>query len=751
MFFSYNLRSLFPTILCLVISHEKHSSLSLLASWVATMKHNNKHHLALLLFPIILFCQPISAIDFVFNGFNSSSVSLYGSAVFESRILTLTNQTSFTIGRALYPKKIPTKAPNSFVYPFSTSFIFAMAPYKNVLPGHGLVFLFVPFTGIEGASAAQHLGFLNLTNDRIPNNHMLGIEFDVFSNQEFNDMNANHVGLDVNSLTSIAAADAGYWADNSRSSSSNGNSSDDDRKSFKEQKLNNGKNYQVWIDYADSLINVTMAPAGMKRPSRPLLNVSLNLSEVFEDEMYVGFTASTGQLVQSHKILAWSFSNSNFSLSERLVTTGLPSFVLPKDPFFRSKGFISGATVAGVLLVVSAATIFWFFIKRRQRKARERAEMEDWELEYWPHRITCQEIEAATKGFSEENVIGIGGNGKVYKGMLPGGTEIAVKRISHENDGMREFLAEISSLGRLKHRSLVGFRGWCKKERGVFMLIYDYMENGSLEKRLFDCDQSKMLSCEERIRILKDVASALLYLHEGWESRVLHRDIKASNVLLDKDMNGRLGDFGLARVHGHGQVPSTTRVVGTIGYMAPEVVRSGRASAQTDTFGFGVLILEVMCGRRPIEEGKPPLVEWLWKMMMEGKLLHALDERLKARGDQFDEEEVERILHLGLLCAYPDPKGRPTMRQAVKVLEGKNEVNEIEIEDMDTYLLKQMKSKDWWADYSQSSNSGFHPTFDEIRRYQSSSMSLSWTNTTMEGQAWKELNQKLAEPRFKSI
>ncbi|XP_011027823.1 PREDICTED: L-type lectin-domain containing receptor kinase VII.1-like isoform X1 [Populus euphratica] len=716
------------------------------------MKHNSKHHLALLLFPIILFCQPVSAIDFVFNGFGSSSVSLYGSAVFESRILTLTNQTSFTIGRALYSEKIPTKAPNSsFVYPFSTSFIFAMAPYKNVLPGHGLVFLFVPFKGIEGASAAQHLGFLNLTNDRSPNNHMLGIEFDVFSNQEFNDMNANHVGLDVNSLTSIAAADAGYWADNSRSSSSNGNSSDDDGKSFKEQKLNNGKNYQVWIDYADSLINVTMAPAGMKRPSRPLLNVSLNLSEVFEDEMYVGFTASTGQLVQSHKILAWSFSNSNFKLSERLVTTGLPSFVLPKDPFFRSKGFISGATVGGVLLVVSAATIFWFFIKRRQRKARERAEMEDWELEYWPHRITCQEIEAATKGFSEENVIGIGGNGKVYKGVLPGGTEIAVKRISHENGGMREFLAEISSLGRLKHRSLVGLRGWCKKERGVFMLIYDYMENGSLEKRVFDSDQSKMLSCEERIRILKDVASALMYLHEGWESKVLHRDIKASNVLLDKDMNGRLGDFGLARVHGHGQVPSTTRVVGTIGYMAPEVIRSGRASAQTDMFGFGVLILEVMCGRRPLEEGKPPLVEWLWKLMMEGKLLHALDERLKARGDQFDEEEVERILHLGLLCAYPDPKVRPTIRQAVKVLEGKNEFNENEIEDMDTYLLKQMKSKDLWADYSQSSTCGSHPTFDEIRRYQSSSMSLSWTDTTMEGQAWKELNQKLAEPRFKSI
>ncbi|KAG5246959.1 L-type lectin-domain containing receptor kinase [Salix suchowensis] len=755
MFITYNLRILFPTILCLVMSHEKHSSLSLSASWVAMRKHNNNHHLALLLLPIILFCQPVSAIDFVFNGFNSSSVSLYGSAVFESRILTLTNQTSFQIGRALYPTKIRTKAPNSsLVYPFSTSFIFAMAPYKNVLPGHGLVFLFVPFTGIEGATSAQHLGFLNITIDRSPDNHMFGIEFDVFANQEFQDMNANHVGLDVYSLTSTAAADAGYWLENSTSSGSNGNSSDDVKKYFKEQQLNNGKNYQVWIDYADSLINVTMAPAGMKRPSRPLLNVSLNLSEVFEDEMYVGFTASTGQLVQSHKILAWSFSNSNFSLSERLVTTGLPSFVIPKDPFFRSKGFISGVTVGGVLLVASAATICWFFIKRRQRKARERAEMEDWEQEYWPHRITCQEIEAATKGFSEENVIGIGGNGKVYKGVLPGGTEIAVKRISHENDGMREFLAEISSLGRLKHRSLVGLRGWCKKERGIFMLIYDYMENGSLDKKVFDCDPSKILSCGERIRILKDVASALMYLHEGWESKVLHRDIKASNVLLDKDMNGRLGDFGLARVHGHGQVPSTTRVVGTIGYMAPEIVRSGRASAQTDMFGFGVLILEVMCGRRPIEEGQPPLVEWVWRLMMEGKLLHALDERLKARGDEFEEEEVERILHLGLLCAYPDPKVRPTMRQAVKVLEGRNEANEIEIEDMDTYLLKQMESKDLWTSYSQSSTSGSHPTFDEIRRYQSSSTSLSWTHTTMEDlarQARKKLHQKLAEPIFKSI
>lgn len=679
--------------------------------------------LLLFLLNMIVSCQPISAIDFVFNGFNSSSLLLYGNATIESNILSLTNRISFAVGRALYPSKIPTKAPNSsYVYPFSTSFIFAMAPYKNVLPGHGFVFIFAPFTGIDGTNSAQNLGLFNRTNDGKFSNHVFGVEFDVFANQEFNDINDNHVGIDLNSLTSKFAEDAGYWPDNEK-----GNSK------FKELKLNNGENYQVWIDYADSVINITMAPVGMKRPSRPLLNVSLNLTDIFEEEMYIGFTSSTGRLIQSHKILAWSFSNSNFALSESLITTGLPSFVLPKDPVFKSKGFIAGATVASFLVIVLIALIALFYIRRKQRRARARADMEDWELEYWPHRITYQEIEAATKGFSEDNVIGVGGNGKVFKGVLPGGTEVAVKRISHENDGMREFLAEISSLGRLKHRSLVGLRGWCKREKGSFMLVYDYMENGSLDKRVFDCEDNKMLSCEERIRILKDVASGVLYLHEGWESKVLHRDIKASNVLLDKEMNGRLGDFGLARMHSHGQLPSTTRVVGTVGYLAPEVVRSGRASAQTDVFGFGVLILEVMCGRRPIEEGKPPLVELVWKSMMEEQLLSVFDPRLKARGG-FDEDEVERVLHLGLLCTYPEPSSRPTMRQVLKILEGKNESNEAESEDIDAYLLQQMNSETMWMNYSESSGFSSHPTFEEIRKSKSSSsMSFSWTNSVVEG------------------
>ncbi|GLU23000.1 hypothetical protein SLE2022_390350 [Rubroshorea leprosula] len=690
------------------------------------MKKQRKPLYSILL-PATLFLQSALAVDLVFNGFNSTSLLLYGSASVEAGFLKLTNDTTFIIGRALYPSKIPTKAPNSsYVLPFSTSFIFSIAPYRNFLPGHGLVFIFVPHTGIEGTTSAQNLGLLNLTNNGNSSNHLLGIEFDVFDNEEFEDIDANHVGIDVNSLKSTKAHRAGYWPENAK---------DGDEESFKELKLNNGKNYQVWVDYEDSVINVTMAPVGMKRPERPLLNISLNLSEILEDEMYIGFTGATGRMVESHRILAWSFSNSNCSLSERLITEGLPSFVLPETPFYRSKWFIAGVTVGSFLIVCGFALFSLFLIKEKQRRDREKAEMEDWEFEYWPHRRTYQEIEAATKGFSEENVIGIGGNGKVYKGILPGGAEVAVKRISHENNGMREFLAEISSIGRLKHRSLVGLRGWCKKERGTFMLVYDYMENGSLDKRVFECEEGMMLSCEERIKVLKNVAIGILYLHEGWEAKVLHRDIKASNVLLDKDMNGRLGDFGLARVHGHGQVAQTTHVVGTLGYLAPEVVKTGRASTQTDVFGFGVLVLEVMCGRRPIEEGKPPLVEWVWGLMMKGELLNALDERLRRGGGGYNEVEVENVLHLGLICAYPDPRARPSMRQVVKVLEGKNEAMETESEDMEVYLLHKMKKskEDMWSNYSRAYGSSAHPTFDDVRQSHSFSMSLSWNNSIADG------------------
>ncbi|KAI3818736.1 hypothetical protein L1987_12553 [Smallanthus sonchifolius] len=676
----------------------------------------------LILLSLLLQSPPSTAVNFIINSFNSTSISLYGNATIQSNILTLTNSTPVQIGRALYPQKIPTKNSSSLL-PFSTSFIFAMAPTRNTLPGHGLVFIFTPVTGIQNANAAQNLGLFSRTVDGNSSNHVFGVEFDVFRNEEFRDINDNHVGIDVNSLTSFNSSEAGYYEDQDGG--------------FRVLQLNNGRNYQVWIDYKDFMINVTMAPVGVDKPTRCLICVPLNLSDVFEDEMYVGFTASTGTLTQSHKILSWSFSNSNFPLSDGLVTEGLPSFVLPGEAFYKSNGFVIGLPLGVFFALIGCGFVTCVWIKRKKRIAKEKGDLEDWELEYWPHRIAFQDIDLATKSFSDENVIGIGGNGKVYKGVL-GGVEIAVKRISHDNDdGVQEFLAEVSSLGRLKHKNLVGLRGWCKKEKGSLILVYDYMENGSLDKMLFDCkDDVKILNLNDRMKILKDIANGIWYLHEGWEAKVLHRDIKSSNVLLDKEMNAKLGDFGLARMHQHGQVATTTRVVGTAGYLAPEVIKTGRASTQTDVFSFGILILEVICGKRPIKVGNIPLVNWVSELTQKDELVNAIDERLMAKSG-LDQQEVKMVLRLGLLCAHPDAKLRPTMRQVVKALEGrtKNEVDEDQGkgqsqrdgEDVEVYLLDRMNSQDLWSKYAQilnSESSSFysHPTFGEVRNGISSTM-----------------------------
>ncbi|KAE8660904.1 L-type lectin-domain containing receptor kinase VII.1 [Hibiscus syriacus] len=670
---------------------------------------------------LLLFSSVVSSLDFVYNtDFNSTNLFTFGDATIDSSsILSLTNAT-FSIGRALYPLKIPVKSSNSSkVLPFSTSFIFAISPLKGFLPGHGFAFAFLPSAGISGASSAQNLGLFNFTNNGDPNSSIFGVEFDVFANQEFDDINDNHVGVDLNSLKSVASSPAGFW----------GGSKDDKLKGLK---LNNGVNYQVWIDYHDSIINVSLAKVGDIRPRRPLISAFVNLSGVFLDEMHVGFAGSTGQLVESHRILAWSFSNSNFSIGDALITANLPSFLPPKDSVFQSIGFIVGVTIGVVLLVISFWIVMYFayFRQRRKRTGKGDDDVEDWELEYWPHRIGYQEIFAATKAFSDENVIGSGGNGNVYKGVLRGGLEIAVKKISHESEhGMREFLAEVSSLGRLKHRNLVGLRGWCRNDKRSSILVYDYMENGSVDKRIFDCDEDAMLSWDERVKVLKDVASAIWYLHEGWEAKVLHRDIKASNVLLDRDMNARLGDFGLARTHHHYESASTTRVVGTVGYMAPELIKTGRASTQTDVFCFGVLILEIICGRRPIEEGKPGLIDWTWMLMERQELVSALDDRLKGKG-RHSNEEVERLLQLGLLCAHPEAHVRPTMRQVMKLLEVRDEGAESEGEGTELNLLQRMRTA---TTIWESLSSRGHPTFNDIQRNISSSMSMSYSDVIREG------------------
>ncbi|KAG2678782.1 hypothetical protein I3760_11G020000 [Carya illinoinensis] len=233
-------------------------------------------------------------------------------------------------------------------------------------------------------------------------------------------------------------------------------------------------------------------------------------------------------------------------------------------------------------------------------------------------------------------------------------------------------MAEISSMGRLQHKNLVQMRGWCRKGNQL-MLVYDYMPNGSLNKWIFD-NPTKLLGWEQRRRVLADIAEGLNYLHHGWDQVVVHRDVKSSNILLDSDMRGRLGDFGLAKLYQHGEVPNTTRVVGTLGYLAPELATVASPTWASDVYSFGVVILEVACGRRPIDtavtEEETVLIDWVRDLYVSGKVGEAADPRMRG---EYEAEEMDMVLKLGLACCHPDPQRRPTMKDVVAVLVGEQE------------------------------------------------------------------------------
>ncbi|KAF3560654.1 hypothetical protein DY000_02010883 [Brassica cretica] len=337
----------------------------------------------------------------------------------------------------------------------------------------------------------------------------------------------------------------------------------------------------------------------------------------------------------------------------------------------RTSGSISPFTSVFIPVSVVPLIVFIFslillvrLILRRRKKFAEK--LEDWETEFRKNRLKFKDLYYATRGFSD--LLGSGGFGSVYKGVMKK-KEIAVKRVSNESrQGLKEFVSEIVTIGRMSHRNLVPLLGYCRRKNEL-LLVYEYMPNGSLDKYLYHSPEVT-LDWKQRIKVIQGVASALFYLHEDWEQVVIHRDIKASNILLDADHNGRLGDFGLARLCDHGIDHKTTHVAGTWGYLAPDHVRTGKATTATDVFAFGVL--EVACGRRPIEIDNESgervlLLDWVFGFWNEGNILDAKDPNL---GTEYDQREVEMVLKLGLLCSHSNPQARPTMRQVLHYVSG---------------------------------------------------------------------------------
>ncbi|KAJ9566844.1 hypothetical protein OSB04_002810 [Centaurea solstitialis] len=351
------------------------------------------------------------------------------------------------------------------------------------------------------------------------------------------------------------------------------------------------------------------------------------------------------------------------------------------DPFDtpgkkKSSSTIIAAAIVGIVgvLVVIAGVCYWFLMKKPRTVEFNDCDLND---ETGKSEIITEQslhfelgmIQEATNNFSVENKIGEGGFGGVYKGVLHNGNEIAVKRLAKgSGQGALEFKNEVVLLAKLQHRNLVRLLGFCL-EAEEKILIYEYVPNHSLDFFLFDPSKQAQLDWSTRYRIIGGIARGILYLHEDSRLRIIHRDLKTSNILLDEDMNPKISDFGMARIiFGNQTQAMTNRIVGTYGYMSPEYAMHGSFSVKSDVFSLGVLVLEIISGKRStslFQSGYGDLLGHAWIKWKNGEPLMIMDPNLV---ESISQNEVLRCINIALLCVQEDAELRPPMASVVHML-----------------------------------------------------------------------------------
>ncbi|CAA0836581.1 Probable LRR receptor-like serine/threonine-protein kinase [Striga hermonthica] len=369
----------------------------------------------------------------------------------------------------------------------------------------------------------------------------------------------------------------------------------------------------------------------------------------------------------------WGISASNdWNISGELYFVPTVSNNPPGGSTNRT-GMIVGIVV-GVLAVVFVALGVLYVYRKRQRQRN----FEDQVLlgiDTRPYTFSYGELRAATDDFNPDNKLGEGGFGTVYKGTLGDGRVVAVKQLSvASHQGKSQFVAEIATISAVQHRNLVKLYGCCI-EGEKRLLVYEYLVNKSLDQLLFrEGSKSVFLDWTTRYDICVGVARGLAYLHEESRLRIVHRDVKASNILLDSDLVPKISDFGLAKLYDDKKTHISTRVAGTIGYLAPEYAMRGHLTEKADIFSFGVVALEIVSGRpnsdSSLQDDKIYLLEWAWNLHENNKELDLVDPTIQ----QYNPHEVRRIIGIALLCTQASPALRPPMTRVVAMLSGDMEV-----------------------------------------------------------------------------
>ncbi|XP_020403534.1 probable LRR receptor-like serine/threonine-protein kinase At1g56130 isoform X3 [Zea mays] len=333
-------------------------------------------------------------------------------------------------------------------------------------------------------------------------------------------------------------------------------------------------------------------------------------------------------------------------------------------------GVVVGAAVLGVLALAGLC------MRRQKRRKLLLEQQELYSIVGRPNVFTYGELRTSTENFSSNNLLGEGGYGSVYKGKLAEGRVVAVKQLSEtSHQGKQQFAAEIGTISRVQHRNLVKLYGCCL-EGNKPLLVYEYLENGSLDKALFGSGRLN-LDWPTRFEICLGIARGIAYLHEESSIRIVHRDIKASNILLDANFNPKISDFGLAKLYDDKKTHVSTKVAGTFGYLAPEYAMRGHMTEKVDVFAFGMVILETLAGRpnfdNMLDEIKVYILEWVWQLYEDKHPLDMVDPKL----EEFNSGEVIRAIHVALLCTQGSPHQRPSMSRAVSMLAGDVEVGEV--------------------------------------------------------------------------